>query len=144
MILRLERYIFNPTNTISKLYINDEYFCDVLEDIDRGLNFTDSIEHIKKVKVYGQTAIPKGVYEIVITYSAKFKQYLPLLLNVPGYLGIRIHSGNTEADTLGCLLPGVLRGKQVVNSRATFNKLLSILKKVEKTEKIIIFIESPK
>ena len=144
MNILLKREIFNPTNTISKLYINDVYFCDVLEDVDRGLYFTQPIEEIEKIKVYGQTAIPKGVYEVVITYSEKFKTYLPLLLNVPGYKGIRIHPGNTEVDTLGCLLPGVSNGSKVVQSRVTFNKLFSILKKAEKKEKIIIFIESSK
>lgn len=144
MNILLKREIFNPTNTISKLYINDVYFCDVLEDVDRGLYFTQPIEEIEKIKVYGQTAIPKGVYEVVITYSEKFKTYLPLLLNVPGYKGIRIHPGNTEVDTLGCLLPGISNGSKVVQSRVTFNKLFSILKKAEKKEKIIIFIESSK
>lgn len=144
MNILLKREIFNPTNTISKLYINDVYFCDVLEDVDRGLYFTQPIEEIEKIKVYGQTAIPKGIYEVVISYSEKFKTYLPLLLNVPGYKGIRIHPGNTEVDTLGCLLPGISNGSKVVQSRVTFNKLFSILKKAEKKEKIIIFIESSK
>lgn len=144
MNIRVVREIFNPTNTISKLYINDEYFCDVLEDIDRGLNFQQPITEIEKIKVYGATAIPKGVYEVIISYSDRFKTYLPLLLNVPGFKGIRIHPGNTEIDTLGCLLLGKSNGKQVVNSRVTFNKFFQLLKKVEKIEKIIIFIESPK
>jgi len=144
MNITLKREIFNPTNTISSLYIGDTFFCNVLEDVDRGLYFTQPLEEIEKLKVYGKTAIPKGVYEIVITYSNKFQQYLPLLLNVPGYAGIRIHSGNTELDTLGCLLPGVSTGTKVINSRSTFTKLFKILKEASKKERIFIFVESPK
>ena len=144
MNLRIVREIFNPTNTISKLYINDEYFCDILEDVDRGLYFTQPLDEIKAIKVYGKTAIPKGVYEIIISFSNKFQQLLPLVLNVPGYEGIRIHSGVTEEHTLGCLLPGKYNGKYLINSRSTFKKLFSILQKASKTEKIILFIESSK
>jgi hypothetical protein len=144
MILRLVREIYNPTNTISKLYINDVFFCNILEDVDRGLYFTQPLEEIEKLKVYGNTAIPKGVYEIAITYSERFKKYLPLLMNVPGFAGIRIHPGNTEADTLGCLLPGVSNGTKVLQSKVTFDKLFAKLKQAAKTEKIIIFIESTK
>ncbi len=144
MTLRLVREIFNEEYTIGKLYIDDSYFCDILEDKDRGLYFTQPLEEIEKIKVYGKTAIPKGVYEIVITYSEKFKQFLPLLLNVPGYKGIRIHAGNTHVDTLGCLLPGKHTFNKVINSRSTFKKLFSILQKASKKEKILIFIESIK
>lgn len=144
MNLTISREIFNPTNTISKLYINEVYFCDILEDIDRGLYFTQPLEEIQQQKVYGNTAIPKGVYEIVITWSSKFKQFLPLILNVPGYNGVRIHSGNTEADTLGCLLPGISNGNKVLQSRLTFKKLFKILLDASKKEKIILFIESSK
>ena len=144
MNILVKREIFNLTNTISKLYINDIYFCDILEDVDRSLYFTQSLEEIEKIKVYGQTAIPRGIYEIAITWSNKFKQYLPLLLDVPGFAGIRIHPGNSEVDSLGCLLPGISNGQQVLNSRSTFSKLFKILKEASKKEKIFLFIESPK
>jgi len=61
---------------------------------------------ISKIKVYAQTAIPTGKYQIVMTYSSKFKKVMPLLLNVPGFAGIRIHSGNTADDTEGCIITG--------------------------------------
>ena len=142
MIIRIVREIFRTDRTISKLYIDGAYFCDVLEDVDRGLYFTQPIEEIEKIKVYGATAIPRGVYELTVSYSDKFKQYLPLLLNVPGYKGIRIHSGNTPADTLGCLLPGKYNGTDVVNSRSTFKSLFAKINAVIKKEKVIVFIET--
>lgn len=144
MIIRINREIFNEHSTISKVYINDEYFCDLLEDVDRGLYFTQPLEEILAKKVYGKTAIPRGIYEVAITYSDRFKKYLPLLLNVPGYSGIRIHPGNTEVDTLGCLLPGKSTGTKVIQSVLTFNKLFSIIKSTIKTEKVFVAIESSK
>lgn len=144
MNITVKREVFNPTNTISSLYIGETFFCNILEDVDRGLYFTQPIEEISAKKLYGQTAIPRGVYEIVITYSDRFQQYLPLLLNVPGFAGIRIHPGNTEADTLGCLLPGIVSGTKVISSKVTFSKLFKILKDTAKKERIFIFIESSK
>lgn len=127
---------------ISNLYIDDVYFCDVLEDTDRGLKQSMSSEEISKKKIKGQTAIPTGTYEVVITYSNRFKKQLPLLLNVKGFSGIRIHSGNTHKDTEGCLLVGVNKvvGK-VLNSRETFNKLFKVLKERSSKGKIYITIK---
>lgn len=139
MKLRLLRVDYNESNTIGQLYINDEYFCDVLEDKDRGLNQKDP-ESIKK-KIYGQTAIPKGEYQIVISFSPRFKKFLPLLLNVPGYSGIRIHAGNTELHTEGCLLVGNKSGNRIINSRLTLSRLLKVLNSINKKEVITIVIE---
>ena len=99
-----------------------------------------SEEQIKKIKVYGKTAIPTGKYKVEVTYSPKFKRYLPILLNVRGFSGIRIHSGNTAEDTLGCLLVGFNKVKgQVINSRVTSDKLTALLRNCE--EEIYITIE---
>ena len=69
-------------------------------------------------KKWGITAIPAGEYEVWITYSNRFKRMLPLLLNVPGFSGIRIHSGNTAEDTTGCIIVGMERdGNTVLRSR---------------------------
>jgi len=141
MILKLIRTNFTPTTTIGELYINDVFFCHVLEDVDRDLVSTMPLEEISKVKIFGETAIPYGSYQVVITYSEKFKRYLPLLLNVPGFLGIRLHSGNFVSQTEGCPLIGVkhLDG-YIANSRITFDKLFEQLKAIEKKEKIILTI----
>lgn len=140
MILEVRRRIKGDTYTISDLFINDVLFCQMLEDQDRGLMFQMPLEEIKKIKVWGKTAIPTGVYEMVFNYSAKFKRELPLLLNVPGYTGIRWHPGNTDVDTEGCQLPGKEGKRMVTNSVATFNKLMPILKKASKQEKIYVFV----
>ena len=125
MRLILKRIYLTDTYTIGMLYINFELFCETLEDKVRA--FTDD-----DPKVYGKTAIPSGEYKIVITYSNRFKRELPLLINVPHFEGIRIHSGNTHEDTEGCILVGVndIKGK-VTKSRVTFNKLFNLMKQAE-------------
>lgn len=124
MKILIERIANRDTYCIGKMYINGEYFCDTLEDRDRGLDCTMTEEEIAKIKVYGQTAIPIGMYRLILNYSPKFKKVLPLLLDVKGYSGIRIHSGNTEKDTLGCILVGQNKVVgQVINSRVTYNAL---------------------
>lgn len=139
MRLTLIRIANRPTYCIGKLYIDGVYFCDTLEDTDRGLDDKMSEEEIKELKVYGETAIPSGIYPVTITYSNKFKKNLPLINNVKGYSGIRIHSGNTAKDTLGCILVG--RNKEVgkvLQSRVTFNALYNMLARSK--ERIIIDI----
>ena len=113
-----------PGYTVSRVTINGQRFgdgrkwCSVLEDEDRGLHSDMSLEEIQKIKIPGKTAIPRGVYEVKITYSPRFKQNLPILIGVPGYSGVRIHGGNRPEDTEGCLLPGVNdRVGRVSNSR---------------------------
>ena len=128
------------TYTIGKLYIDGCYYCDVLEDTDRGLDDDMKESEILKKKIKGQTAIPTGIYPVKITYSPKYKKLMPLVDNVKGYSGIRIHSGNTHKDTSGCLLVGKNKevGK-VLESRKTFNALYKIL--TETKENIIIDIQ---
>jgi len=129
MELTLNRKIETKNSTIGELFVNDKFQCYTLEDIERP------------VKVWGKTAIPKGRYEVVITYSAKFKKYLPLLLNVLDYKGIRIHAGNTAIDTDGCILVGrIKQTDKILESVKAINELLPILKSVEKKEKIFITI----
>lgn len=114
--------------TIGKMYINGEYFCDTLEDTDRGLTQIMTLSEIKEVKEYGCTAIPTGRYQVAYTYSPRFKKHLPLLLQVPAFEGVRIHSGNTHRDTEGCILLGENKALgKVLNSRKTMNEFMSIL-----------------
>ena len=142
MELKLERKYRNNNYCIDKLYINGKYFSDVLEDPDRGLTDTMSLEEIKKIKIKGNTCIPYGTYNITITYSPRFKKNLPLLNNVKGFDGIRIHSGNTPQDTEGCLLLGFNKVKgQVIDSRVTTDKLIAqIQQALNKGEKVTITI----
>ena len=138
--LKLQRTFKGVSYTIGKLYLNDKYFCDTLEDTDRGLRSTMSVEEIEKIKVYSQTAIPTGTYKIDMnTVSPKFKDRawakpyegkLPRLINVKGYSGVLIHVGNKPEDTLGCILVGENKVKgQVINSTAAFNRLMTELSK---------------
>lgn len=127
--LKLKRIYKGSKYTIGKLFINDEYFCDTIEDTDRGLKSSMSVEYIRKKKVYAETAIPTGTYKIEMTYSSKFKRILPLLVDVKGFSGIRIHRGNTEIDSSGCIIVGEnkVKGKVINSTRyeiALVNKLL--------------------
>lgn len=142
MNIILNRIAKKAKYTIGKLYINDQYFCDTLEDTDRGLTQSMTEQQIGSKKVYGETAIPTGTYRIIISYSNKFKKQMPLLLNVPGFAGIRIHSGNTEKDSLGCILVGKNKAVgKVLESRDTYSKLFSILHEANKKETIKITIK---
>lgn len=125
--LHLYRTI-QTTRTPGVLYFEGDKFCDTLEDQVREPG----------VKVPGATAIPAGRYEIRLTYSRRFKQVMPQLLNVPGFEGIRIHAGNTERDTEGCILVGKLEGDHLVNSRDTYNDLMDELEKIKEPMFIII------
>ena len=142
MNITLNRIAKKAKYTIGKLYINDKYFCDTLEDTDRGLTQSMTEQQIVSKKVYGETAIPTGTYRIIISYSNKFKKQMPLLLNIPGFAGIRIHSGNTEKDSLGCILVGKNKSVgKVLESRDTYSKLFSILQEANKKETIKITIK---
>lgn len=106
MKITVKRTFKGTEYTIGKLYIDDNYFCDTLEDT------------VRKVKIAGKTAIPAGSYKVKKTMSPRFKKILPEILNVPNFAGVRIHSGNTAADTDGCLLLGLNKAKgQVLCSK---------------------------
>jgi hypothetical protein len=141
MKIVLKRIALRDTYTIGKLYIDDKYICDTVEDKVRDINKNGVFDNGEK-KVYGETAIPYGTYEVKWTYSNRFKKYMPEILNVPNFSGIRIHSGNTAADSLGCIIVGENKvvGK-VINSRATVTKLYPIIEKGCKEGKVTITIE---
>lgn len=129
MQLLLRRIYRGAGYTIGRLYIDGVYFCDTLEDTDRDLKQIDDVKDIQQRKIKGQTAIPLGTYNIILNRSNRFKKILPLLLNVPCYEGVRIHSGNTHVDTDGCILVGfnTIKG-MVTNSRPTMTNLMKKLK----------------
>ena len=142
MDLRLQGEYRNNNYCIDKLYINGKYFSDALEDPDRGLTDSMNLEEIKRIKVKGDTCIPYGTYNVTITYSPRFKKNLPLINNVKGFDGIRIHSGNTPQDTEGCLLLGLNKVKgRVIDSKVTVNKFIDIVQEaLNKGEKVTITI----
>lgn len=138
MELKLIRESFTNKATEGKLYINGELECYTLEDKDRSLE--DGGE-----KVYGETAIPRGIYTVQLTYSNRFKTILPLLLDVPQFTGIRIHKGNYSKDTDGCILVGAVNTNDkddfIGSSKVAFDKLFSKMKEAEAIdEKITIEI----
>lgn len=150
MKLLLNRIYRGPDYTIGSLYINGEKICDTLEDTDRGLTQSMSLEEIKRIKIKGKTAIPIGTYEVVMNVVspkyASHKQYefcqgkLPRLINVPGFEGILIHIGNYPKDTDGCILVGYNKKKgAVLDSTKAFKKLYAILR--EAPGKIFIEIK---
>lgn len=128
MHILVKRIAKRNTYTIGKMYIDNQYFCDTLEDKDRGLKQSSSISSIQKIKVPNHTAIPIGTYEVIVNKSPKFGRILPRLLNVPGFDGILIHRGNTNKDTAGCILVGENKivGK-VINSTNYEIKLVNLL-----------------
>ena len=142
MELKLIRKYRCSNYCIDKLYINNEYFSDALEDPDRRLTDSMSLEQIKKIKIKGNTCIPYGTYNVTITYSPRFKRNLPLINNVKGFEGIRVHNGNTPQNTEGCLLLGFNNIKgQVIDSKVTVNKFIDIVQKaLNKGEKVTITI----
>jgi hypothetical protein len=122
MKLELNRIAKKPLYTIGRLFVDGKYFCDTLEDRCRDFD--------KEEKVMNETAIPEGTYEVIVNVSAKFKRKLPLLLNIPHFSGIRIHRGNTDKDTSGCILVG--ENKQpgrVINSTGYELKLTEMIER---------------
>lgn len=106
MKVLIERKWPKEDYTIGRVYIDGVFFCNSMEDKDRGLEQYMSEGEIFRLKVYGKTAIPKGKYKVMMTNSAKYKRPMPQVMNVKGFTGIRIHSGNTAEDSLGCILLG--------------------------------------
>lgn len=144
MEIKVTREHFNEVCTIGSLTIDgDDLHLYTLEDTDRRLSQTDDLGAIKQMKVFGSTAIPYGRYEVAMTYSDRFKQVMPLLLNVKGFDGIRVHAGNTAADTLGCLLVGYQKdilNNRILQSRGAIAELYMLITEAIKKEKVFITI----
>jgi len=137
-IIRVSRDYKLPDYTIGKMYLNGVYFCDTLENTDRGLHQDMPLEEIKKKKIPGSAAIPAGKYKVNMNQASdKYKDRaayqfcgakVPRLVGVPGFVGILIHIGKYPKDTEGCILVGENKAKgQVLNSTATFTKLYKAL-----------------
>lgn len=115
MRLTVERDRYNKKQTMGRLSVDGKFVCYTLEDPVRERPNTP----VDQWKVHGDTAIPVGVYRVVVSLSSRFQKFLPELLNVPGYRGVRMHSGNTEADTEGCILLGDVRFLTYIGSSRT-------------------------
>lgn len=134
MELKTDRAWKKETYTIGKFFVNCIRLCESLEDKDRGLNSSMTLEQIKAIKVYGITAIPAGTYEVILSISPKFKSrswaakysgLVPEIIGVPGFEGVRIHPGNKAEDTLGCILVGDNKVKGgLVNSTKRYYELM--------------------
>jgi len=128
--LYLRRKLFSDKSTIGDLFLDGKFICHTLEDKTRRL------------KVYGETAIWAGKYEVVLSFSNRFQKYLPLILNVKKYRGIRIHKGNAPSDTLGCILVGDKLAKDLIyESRQAFERLMPLIEEQTKRQKLYIVIE---
>ena len=135
MNITVNRKWFTSQSTIGEMLIDGVFFSYTLEDMVRPAG----------VKVFGETAIPAGTYKVVIDQSTRFKRLMPHVLDVPGFDGIRIHNGNTAADTEGCILLGATKSKDFVgNSKTTFDKFFSLLQEKLKTETATITIINAK
>ena len=129
MNINVIRKGYTEKSTLGELYVDGKFECFTLED------------RIRALKVPGTTAIPPGRYEVVVTWSDRFKRPLPLLMNVPNYEGVRIHTGNTDANTEGCLLVGKTKQRDFIGgSRAAFDALFPKIQDAVKHEKVFIDI----
>lgn len=156
MLLELQREPSQWGATYGKLSVDDTFHCDMLEDQIRELpqQASESPDQwVARWKISGATAIPAGRYQITLDYSARFKRLMPHIVNVPGFDGIRLHSGQTAAQTEGCLLTGSARqdfgskGAHIpglVSCRIAFDALFEKLKAAfGNEEEIIIEVRNP-
>ena len=139
MELIVTRQIFTEESTVGSLSIDGKFQCFTLEDVQREIEG----EPVASWKIPGKTAIPKGKYEVVIDFSPHFGHDLPHILNVPGYTGVRIHPGNDDEDTEGCILVGLTRSPNFVGqSRNAFDNLFPLLDEAyAKGEKIMLEVK---
>lgn len=123
MELQVRRRINTTVSTIGTFSIDGKKWCDSLEDADRMLESLG-----EKAKIKGETAIPKGKYQVKITWSMRFNKYTMQIMDVPYFLGIRIHSGNTAADTEGCILLGDATDEHmIIHSRVRVEEVFDLV-----------------
>jgi hypothetical protein len=135
MLLTLNRRVHTEKSTIGELLVDGKFQCFTLEDCDRYLERGGK-------KIQNVTAIPRGKYNVQITFSQRFQKYLPLVVGVAQFEGVRIHSGNTDKDTEGCILVGSSFGVDVIHdSRAAFNVLFDRMDDVINKQHSTILLE---
>jgi hypothetical protein len=130
MEMQVTRQTFTDKSTIGELTIDGVHQCFTLED------------KVRDQKVFGETAIPAGRYEVVVNFSNHFQKMLPELVAVPDFEGVRIHSGNTDKDTEGCILVGKIKGTdEISESRDAFKTLFEKIQAAAAQEKVFIEIK---
>lgn len=141
MNIKVVRKYFKDKYTIGDMFIDGKWFCNTLEDKNRDLNKNGKFDNGEK-KVYGETCIPFGKYDVKVTYVAKFKRELPWLQNVPNFTGILIHNGVTHEHTLGCILVGENkeRGKLLNGKKYDIELTKRCKESLKKGDKVIIEI----
>ena len=146
MEIIVNRKYKKETYTIGEMLIDGKWFCSTLEDKDRGLDQSMTLSQLKKLKRYGETAIPTGRYEVVSYYWAKYQKVYPWLQNVPNWTGVLIHKGdgiNGHRFTEGCILVGENKIKGgLINGEPYVRKLTKMVQECEKRgEKVFITIK---
>lgn len=143
MVIRIDRQWKKAEYTISRVFINGNYYgCNALEDTDRGLLQTMQLSELQRKKIKGKTAIPRGYYDVRITYSQKYKKMMPLVVDVPAFSGIRLHSGNSAKDTEGCILFGKNdKVGWISDSRYWTNKIYNEIERaLQRKEKVTLIV----
>lgn len=131
MHLKVVREVFTDQSTIGRLYVNEKFHCYTLEDRYRP----------DGKKVYGETAIAEGRYQVIVNMSNRFKRRMPLLIDVPNFAGVRIHKGNTAKNTLGCVLVGKNKGPdRIWDCSGVYNSLLAELETATSKGKVWLTI----
>lgn len=128
MNIHIYRKYKKESYTIGRLFIDGQFVCNTLEPKDRGLDQQMSVGDIRMCKVRGLTAIPLGRYKVEMSWSVKFKERRPFLIDVPCYTGVMIHEGNTVRSTMGCILVGMNTVKGCVMESKRY--LAVIMKKI--------------
>lgn len=125
MKLSLKRDVFAEKFTLGSLLVDGRHLGFTCEDTDRRLENEGE-------KVKGQTAIPRGSYKVILSYSHRFQKVMPEILNVPGFTGVRIHGGNTHENTEGCPLLGIQRTQDgVAKCKEVNDRLIQMIQEAE-------------
>jgi hypothetical protein len=137
--LLLERVNLNLTSCEGNLYVNGKWFCHTIEDAVRA----KPGKWTSKLKIYGKTAIPYGRYQVLVTWSGRFKRMLTGVFGVPDFEGIRIHNGTSELSSAGCVIVSYqadAAGRKLFNNVAAMNDLCKLVEKAQKVGKVYLTI----
>ncbi len=141
MVITIKRKIKTGISCIGELWVNDRFECWTAEAPDRELHQHFPLAEITRRKLLMQTAIPTGRYQVTLSWSDRWKMYMPLVMEVPGFANVRLYADNVAATTDGCIRLGCSTGiNEVYNSRMALRNLLAKLKGAERTEKITMEI----